>query len=256
MELAKEIYRGGFYWLVRKFEKKRTPFRHVSCILPSSDIDLDQLRSRIVTGPSVDPDSFKRGDFRAKSARLQAEFVGQSELLLLNALCISVLRRRDPPPGAVDLFRRLWAEQGRFLSRKLSVRWQISSATTFADHGVSSGERALGMGLSVLFDCIKIHESERRLSGQPGRRPFKNDFGIKRHRIAFDMSTYSFKGGDVDHNMLARLWMLSEAETTIAPLAQSMLGMLMTENRTIFGRIQRLKRKKLGSAFLDDISDA
>lgn len=77
----------------------------------------------------------------------------------------------------------------------LPIRWQIAAATTFADHGANAGQKALGMGLSLLFDSIKLHESERRLSGTAGRHAFKTETDKTDHRLPFEMNGYSFTGG-------------------------------------------------------------
>jgi hypothetical protein len=41
--------------------------------------------------------------------------------------------------------------------------------------------------------------------------------------------------------MLARLWNLAEKDRVMFPLAKSMLFELMTEQRTIFARVQQFK---------------
>ena len=97
------------------------------------------------------------------------------------------------------------------------------------------------MGLSTLFDLIKLHESERRCAGQsgdtlaqfvrPGRRP----------SLGLNLPHYSIPKGDLDKVMLARFWQLAEREPTIAPLGFRMLNMVMTDRATIFARMQAYK---------------
>jgi hypothetical protein len=65
------------------------------------------------------------------------------------------------------------------------------------------------------------------------------------------MVPYSFQNGDLDRNMLARLWALSEKDEVIAPLARSMLFAVMTDQRSIFARAQRLKPKHGNESVLD-----
>ncbi|MFX0542752.1 hypothetical protein ACEWPM_013580 [Roseovarius sp. S4756] len=244
MDISKEIYPGGYYGLLKTHEKKKLPFFNVEKVLPPADVDLAALAEEIVIAPTQQPEAFERGDMRARHALLQAEFAGQSRLLLLHALLIAIQRKANPPEAAIALFQRLWAECGPRLAKDLTVRWKISAATTFADHGTTFEQRSLGMGLSILFDMVKLHDSERRLSGQPGRRPFKPDRGAPRYPLAFGMEPYSLKRGDLDRTMLARLWALSEADPVIAPLARSMLTLVMSDARSIFARVQRLKPAK------------
>lgn len=176
-----------------------------------------------------------------RRAEYQKEFRGESELYCLHAILIATLRRRDPPPQTRNLFFRLWREQGQWLASTVRMRWRISAATTFADHGENGDQRALGMGLSVLFDSIKLHESERRLSGQLPIEPFDLPKGPIKTKLAFNSRPYSFKNGDLDRNLITRLWDLSERDATIRPLAQSMLNEIMLDQRTTFARVQKIK---------------
>lgn len=245
---ADEIYPGGFHALMRHRNSKRRPFSRVEEVLPQRDVDLAVLASRIVTPPEDTYHDYEKRDFHAKRANLQPEFVGQSELALLHALTIASLRRRDSPEVAAVLFLRIWEEHGADLVQTLSVRWQISAATTFADHGANMTQRSLGMGLSVMFDMIKLHDTERRLSGQPGRRPFRRKRGRELDGMPFGLDAYSFRSGDLDRNMLARFWELSEEDATIAPLARSMLRLAITDRRTIFARARRIMKRKSEAA--------
>ncbi len=129
------------------------------------------------------------------------------------------------------------------MAQLIPVRWMISAATTFSDVDQTADQRAAGMALSILFDMIKLHDSERRISGQPGRTPFRADEGRKRFPVAFNMDPYSFKGGDLDKIMLARIWQLCEGDATIKPLGFAMLRLVMTEPRSIFGRVQDIKKQ-------------
>jgi len=250
METENEIYPGGFYGLLRAHEKKQRPFDDVQSALPIVDVEFGLLKAKQVVAPEQMPEDLPKYGIAAKAAQLQLEHVGKSELLLLHALLIAILRRRDPPADATSLFLRLWREEGQYLAAELDIRWKISAATTFADHGETGDQRALGMGLSILFDMIKIHESERRLSGQSGRKPFKRNRAERLPSLAFGMRSYSFKRGDLDRNMLARLWALSEQDTVINPLARAMLREVMQERRSIFGRLQRLKPQRPSKTFL------
>lgn len=239
-----EIYPGGFWSLMRNRDMRQRPYSNVVDVLPARDADFSVLQEATVESPTANADDFDKHDFRGKAASMQVEFAGKSKLLFVHALVIASLRRREAPARAEVLFQRIWAERGVELVQQLNVRWQISAATTFADHGLNMTQRSLGMGLSVMFDMIKIHETERRLSGQPGRRPFRRKRGRDIDLMPFDMEPYSLRMGDLDENMLSRLWALSEEDAVIAPLARAMLQLTIADRRTIFARMQRIKKRK------------
>lgn len=242
MEIDNQIYPGGYYSLLRAFEKRQHSFINAVDVLPAADADLTPyFNRRVKEGPSRAPSQTRVTDIHDRLEEFRPHFSGQVEAQMLNAVLIAVLRRDTPPQTAFTLYDRLWSEHGTVLVQDMSVRWMISSATTFGDHGTSPVQRACGMGLSVLFDMIKLHESERSYSGMSGRKLFKSAGTQKPRSLAFGLTRYSFKGGDLDKNMLARLWKMGESDATIRPLAQAMLRLIMTDTRTVFARVQRIK---------------
>lgn len=236
-----EIHPGGYYKLMRVLERRQRPFQDLAPFLPPHDLDLHAARDALVTPPKLTPEDCPKYSAQAKWVELQAEFAGQPQLYLWHAMMIAVSRRKDPPAEAISLFFRIWREMGADLARELPTRWLISAATTFADCGENADQRALGMALSTMFDLIKLHESERRITGKPSNEPYQRERGTKRSAMPFQMAPYSLKGGDLDRVMLSRLWQLSEQESTIRPLAMRMLWMVMTDRRTIFGRVEKFK---------------
>ncbi len=236
-----EIYRGGFYNVLRHFELKQQPLTHLEDVLPPADVDLGALAARTVTTPPPLP-KLPQHHAMIRYHELATGLVGRSELELLHAILIATLRKSQFPDHALQLFLRIWTETGENFVQTLPVRWQISACTTFADHGVNAEQRTCGMGLMMLFDMIKLHDSERRLSGRSGSQPFRRSSDTK-PALAFDMPRYSLARGDADRNMLARLWLLSERDATLQPLAQHMLRQVMHDPRSIFGRLQIIKSR-------------
>ena len=236
------IYPGGLYDIVTRFETKRRPLNGAADALPPVDTDLTALWRQIVPPPPKPFEDALRYSAERKRLELQIQFEGRSEILLLHALLIALLRRSDPPEQALPLFLRLWAEEGEQLAETLGPRWLISAATTFADCGDTPVQRACGMGFSVLFDMIKLHDSERRLSGRAGNDPFPRRRKDKVAPLAFDLEGYSMRNGDLDLNLFARLWKLCESDLTIRPLGLKMLELAMTDPRTVFARIQAIKK--------------
>lgn len=239
---ASDLYKGGFAGLLRVQERRQRRFEGVDDILPAADVDLAPYFDRILPPPAMSHEDAPRFSAQRKLLELQGEFQGQPEIHHLHALLIAISRRNDPPDTAVTLFHRIWAEHGTTFAKLIPVRWMISAATTFADIGTTGDQRAAGMALSILFDTIKLHDSERRVSGQPGRTPFRALAGRKRFPLAFGMTPYAFKRGDLDRIMLARIWQLCERDTTIRPLGVAMLRLVMQDPRSIFGRVQVLKK--------------
>ncbi|WP_299653918.1 hypothetical protein [uncultured Tateyamaria sp.] len=235
------IYHGGYAALMRFLERRQRPFQNAADLVPPIDTDLTTLWTTQVPKTTLKYSDTPRYDVRRKYLELQMEFEGQPEIFRLLALLIAMSRRNDPPPDAMPLFFRMWREDGQKLAAALSVRWLISSATTFADCGETSDQRALGMGLSTLFDLIKLHDSERRSTGKPGHEKMKFVRHLRRPPLGLGMPPYSIEKGDVDKVMLARLWQLAERDETIQPLAVRMLRMLMEDRSTIFGRMQAYK---------------
>lgn len=238
-----EIHPGGFYKLMREQERRQRPFADIALVLPPADVDLEGLYLDRVPPPHKSPEDCPKYTAEAKWVELQAEFEGQSALYLVHAMMIAILRRTTPPQLALDLFLRIWDEKGEQLAAELPTRWLISAATTFADCGQTADQRALGMGLSTLFDLIKLHDSERRITGQPGNTPFRRKKDVRRATMPMRMEPYSLRTGDLDRVMLARLWQLCERDATIRPLGMKMLWMVMTDRRTIFGRVEKFKRR-------------
>ncbi|UWQ89964.1 hypothetical protein QEZ52_14400 [Aliisedimentitalea scapharcae] len=245
MDLEHSIYPGSFYSLLGFLDRKEVPYENVADLFPPPDCDLDALAASVIQADPVPDHEFDRQDAARKYQTLLVEFDGCSELWAVHAMAIAVLRRRNPPEFVRQLFLRIWREKGKELADGLPVRWLISSATTFADHGDTFEQRSGGMGLSVLFDLIKLHDSERRVSGRPNDAAFPRLKSKPRnHPLAFDMAGYSLPNGDLDRIMLARLWRLAEQDATLRPLGFRMLRMVMTDKRSVFSRVQRYRRTK------------
>ena len=241
MDLSKMIYRTGFHGLMKTRDKKQQPYHEPQLYLPAVDCDFDVFQDEIVIAPKPDNEACPGDPIACRDFEYRMAFVGQSQLLYIHAMLIANLRRNGAAPEMSQLFHRLWTEKGAFLAETLPMRWQISAATTFADWGVNMEQRSLGMGLSILFDMIKFTESERRFLGQKGDVMLARSPDASQIDIAFDLQAYDFYKGDLDRNMLARLWDLAERDRVMFPLAKVMLFALMTDQRTIFARSQAFK---------------
>ncbi|MDG1290285.1 MAG: hypothetical protein P8O11_11310 [Lentibacter sp.] len=174
------------------------------------------------------------------------EFSGLSELAFLNARLIALLRRAEPPAGAAPLFRRLWAEESPHLLTQLDLRWQVSSAMTFADHGTVGSEQALGTSLKMLFGLIKLYEFERLFTGLAPEEPHR--FGKRSPApMPLAMDQYSLNNGGLDLALLAPLYLQAEQAPVLKPLALSLLDALNAEDGTIFRRLAIVKQRRAKS---------
>ena len=242
MELENTVYPGSYYALMRFLERKEVPYLRAEEFLPPLDVDLAALSQQMVQADPL-PDTYVKRCAHYKFLDLQQEFDGKPALHLFHAYVIALLRRNDPPAHAPQLFLRMWREQGAFLAKTLSVRWLISAATTFGDHGENPTQMKGGMGLSMLFDLIKLHDSERRVTGRANDNAFSRKSGRNIPPLAFGMTGYSLPVGDLDKHMLARLWRMAEDDAVLRPLGFRMLELVMTDHRTIFARMRRYKDK-------------
>lgn len=233
-----QLYPGGREAMEAFLCSREEPFRNLDTVLPEETPDLDEIRKRIIPdiyGPSRDAIT---SDAKQKMELLYSIFAGRSELLALHGMVVAVLRRRDPPERARTIFLEMWRMHGNFLAAALPTRWRIAAATTFAEYGESETERQIGLKLTLIFDLIKLHDSERSLSGAPNDRSFKAKPTILQHSIAFGLKPYDFDYGDLDLIMLAKLSRDIRQDLIIQPLANRMLQLLMGDKRSIFARVQ------------------
>ncbi|MGD9864839.1 MAG: hypothetical protein AB7S99_16685 [Pseudodonghicola sp.] len=250
-----QIIVGGKGELERYFGLRERPFRNVSAVIPAGRIDLAPMKVNILPEADAPPDREATLDAREKYRSLRLEFAGAPELFAFHAMVIALLRRRDCPPRFGKLFLRIWQEEGPFLADHLPVRWLISSATTFADVGNTPAQRLAGQSLALVFDMIKLHDSERRFSGLPGSVPLPFNFRDDRFPLAFDLPPYSMRTGDLDRSILMRLWRMSQSDPLFRPLGTRMMDLLMTDDRTVFARVQKYKDPNSRSQGPDTATD-
>lgn len=247
-------YPGGIDGVLAQMEGRRDPIGFADGEhLPPLDADLEELAATTVPARSEDPvQAIKpRSANMRKFHDLRTELAGHSELAVLHALLVAHLRKRDQPGHCAALFERLWAEQSDHLLAQLNPRWQVSAITTFGDHGQTPVQRQVGGALSVLFNTMKLYESERRFSGYGSDRPFPLD-ARKHTPLPLEMDAYSIASGGLDVNMIGRLWQDAESCAVIRPLAHHLLRQLIEDPYTIFRRLRTMRtrmerRKALGA---------
>ena len=243
MDRPDPTYAGGAEALIAIWEVRRAP---IVCAdreaLPAPDIDLAALLNLRV--PQQSPDPVKpASSFAKKRHGLASDFAGKSELALLNALVIAHLRKRSYPDHAPALFRRIWAEHCAALLAELPMRWLISSAITFGEHGPSEADRHVGISLNILFSLMKLYEFERQFSGVAATSVYPLDGRLKTP-LPLGMPEFSLGSGGLDINLLAPIWQAADRAPAIAPLTCHLLDALNHDPGTLFRRINAMRQTK------------
>jgi len=235
-----QTYPGGAEALIALWQKRRAPMGLAAEEALPLEADLGALaRQTVPAPPPLSPDASPHA---RKREQLLVELAGQSELALLNALCIAHLRRRRFPAEAPRLFHRIWEEQGDTLRAALPTRWLISSMITFADHGRTEPQRRLGVSMNVLFSVMKLYEYERLHSGHQPDKPFRLTPRAK-GPLPMEMPGFSLMKGGLDVNLLAPIWAEALKVPVAGPIACQLLERLNGDPGTLFRRIGRMRDK-------------
>ena len=162
------------------------------------------LRYKRVPGARPQTALGRLADLEQHLAMLTAEFAGSSELELLHARTIVLLRRGLNRRRNQSRFYRLWFWHGRFLVDQLNSRWLVSAADTFVDHPRNPTEQATAMAAVLLVNTVKLYESERLQLGLSGGAPLPVTTGDP--MPLFDgLTTYLVGRGDLITNLRQRL---------------------------------------------------
>lgn len=127
------------------------------------DKDLITLKNTAIEGekPAYTHGADKNVDNHLKN--LRSEFAGASELLHYHASLIVMIRREYKIQRNFTRFEQLWAQEQDYLLEHLNIRWLVSAADTFADHSSDPVARALALNVAILFNTVKMQETERFL---------------------------------------------------------------------------------------------
>lgn len=236
-------YPDGWDAAIARYEARRDPITFApSEALPPPDCDLVALGATPLPPPgALGP---RPSFFARKRHALHEELQGGSELALLHALLITCLRKRAWPEHAPALFHRLWREEPALLLEQLSTRWLISAVITFADHGLTEGERSLGQSFKVLFSLLKLTEFERLYSGLEPGQPFRLGKRVK-VPLPMEIEPFALRDGGLDINLLAPLVQQARGQPVPGPLALALLDRLNADPGTVFRRLGRMRETLL-----------
>lgn len=240
-------YRNGFEGVLTKISDHRTQYADSTGILANAAANLGETAEFIVTaGPYIKPNERDRRpivDLWSKRLELTQEFEGKSELLVIHGLCIACLRRDSPSEETIALFHKLWCDYRPQLLNQLSMRWLISAATTFGDHGQNPTQLKVGSNLEMLFGLYKLYESERLHAGnEPSQpSPFKTDKSLK---LPFGMTKYAIAGGDLDQQLLGKLYLEACDDPIMEDLCHHLLNLLISTDKSVFARLRVLRERR------------
>lgn len=170
--------------------------------------DYEQLKSTIIAGEEPVYTFGSKKDVQEHITDLRNEFIGQSELAYYHAKLIVLIRREYQVAQQMALFNALWQKEADFLCQHLSIRWLISAADTFIDHGGDDLQSAVLMNAIVLINTIKLDETERYLHhSNDNTMDDERKTAMKDNRLAlFDgVSGFAIGTDDTLRNMRWRL---------------------------------------------------
>lgn len=125
--------------------------------------DLQQLKNTLIPDDETVYTHGANKNIEQHLKNLRAEFAGASELLHYHASLIVMIRREYKVKPNFIRFEQLWTQEQGYLLQHLNTRWLVSAADTFADHAKEPLARALALNAAILFNTIKMQETERYL---------------------------------------------------------------------------------------------
>ncbi len=229
-----KTYQDGYDALLKRSQGRCEPLEYAPGeTLPGLDDDLGPLCHSITT-PNKPANA---SSFADKRWQLQSEFIGQPDILWLHGLVIANLRKDRFPDHTPALFQKLWADHGGFFLKHLPLRWLVSAAMTFGDHGANEAQRQTGRSLSLLFSMMKLYEFERLYSGKPPQEAYSS---ASKHgaELPVGIPAYSLRSGGLDTAVLSRIWKDCREDQVIEPLAKHLLEAINDDPGTLFRRLQ------------------
>lgn len=241
-KLREELtYPEGFGPLIIKAPQQRPPYLGMETLL--TELSKNGLAPLLDANVAAEdrPDVEDPITAEEKYQNICHEFSGQPQILALHALVIAACRRQTPPQIAKNLFQNLWQDHAKMLLDALDTRWKISALQTFRDIGSNEAQRRCAGELIVFFSMMKLYESERLYSGTPSATPFDTQ-NRQQRKLPLRLIPYSIRHGDLDRTLLGRLWLASEQDPILQPLACHLLTEINRDKVNIFRRLRLMRR--------------
>ncbi|MDJ0859886.1 MAG: hypothetical protein QNJ03_12445 [Dinoroseobacter sp.] len=190
--------------------------------LPDTNVPLEPFRDVKVAGRRGPTWTGRDADLITHFRKLQPEFADASRLAHLLAACIVVLRRAPDCAEALELFHRIMKNHAQDVVSQMNLRWLASVSDTLADHGVTQGQRALGIAGSLLANTLKLTETERRVYGPS--RPWPPKVRWSKGGPLFDgMITFWVEKGEMIDRMRARLNDVASEDQVAGPVVSEIM---------------------------------
>ena len=205
-----------------------------------SSLDFSKLKSELLnTGEKIA--SFGRCElFDQHLGMLEKEFSSSSKLEFYHAWLIVNLRRKIDIEQNIKMFYELWQFESDFLLEKLSSRWLISACDTIIDYSDNLNEKSISIAAVLLMNTIKLYESEKLMYDQKRK---EENFPIGRIDLFDGMTAYVHKSGDMVSNMIERLFIHKDIETTSWKILMELIHRIHREN-TVYARMAELNINK------------
>lgn len=174
--------------------------------------------------------------------KLQPEFADQSRLAHLLGCTIVVMRRDPDCRSAISLFHEITNGYAAHLASEMKLRWLVSVCDSFADHGQTQAQRAMGLAGSLLANTLKLSETERCIYDVPRPWPPRRRWG-KGGPLFDGMISYWVEKGEMIDQMAARLEAVCDGDPQAGPFTREILRRAHRHN-TVYRRLTELAGQK------------
>ena len=211
-------------------------------LVAESGAEIRLLKKQIVEGSDPIYNQGASRDLKDHFGNLRQEFAGESELLYYHAQLIVLIRREYKTRRTFNTFAQLWQKETDYLLENLNLRWLVSAADTFIDHAEDDATRALGLCTSLLFNTVKLYESEHMFSDYSGLNAMDNERKLQLRERRTDLfdGTAAFVIG-TDDTLRNLRWRLDRLEKA-TPASRILLEVFrrMQERDTVFRRFRNM----------------
>jgi len=218
----------------------------LSDYMSAEDLDFDQLRNEVVSGPSYSPSLGRHENLQQHLGMLEREFVGQVRLKLVHAVLNVLLRRRMRTTIVYRHFHMLWSGHADFLLDTLDCRWLVSACDTICDHSTDPDEARIAILISLFTNTLKLAETERLITCQTDVDPGR----IKGRTPIFDgMTAFMPDGGDMPANLLRRIDQTLQSDNLVGMIGREIISRALSAD-TVFSRLAPFQRRNLWRNYL------
>lgn len=229
-------------WL--SFNQYRKRFGAGAVLDKSESIDFGALKQQLVEGDECIYNLGASRDIQQHLSNLRTEFAGRSELLYHHARMIVLIRRDYKVRQNFKEFEFLWEQEMEYLLREMNLRWLVSAADTFADHAKEPLVRALTLNVSILFNTIKMQETERFLQeSEHSKDSTERQAILQNGRTDLFDGTAAFVVG-TDDTLRNMRWRIDEV-TELHPVGKILqeVFMRLQNEDTVYGRFRKRHTK-------------